>query len=67
MEKNLGPFREALNHEVVTVPGEFFVVNPGKARKEPSYLRKYVRFSFGAPYAVVERGLDRLAEMVRKA
>lgn len=58
-------FREALQRKVITVPGVFFDVNPGKRRTGPSPLAPYVRFSFGAPYGVVERGLDRLEEMIR--
>jgi aspartate/methionine/tyrosine aminotransferase len=57
-------FREALKRKVITVPGVFFDVNPGKRRPGPSPYRGFVRFSFGAPYEVVERGLDRLEEMV---
>ena len=57
-------FEEALKHQVITVPGEFFDVNPAKHRSGPSRLKSWVRFSYGAPYEVVERGLDRLAEMV---
>lgn len=57
-------FREALRHKVLTVPGEFFDVNPGKKRKGRSRLKSWVRFSFGPPMEVVRRGLDRLGEMV---
>lgn len=57
-------FREALKHKVLTVPGEFFDVNPGKARKGKSYLKSFVRFSFGPPMEVVRRGLDRLEKML---
>jgi aspartate/methionine/tyrosine aminotransferase len=58
-------FREALKHKVMVVPGEFFDVNPQKRRPGPSRLKQFVRFSYGAPYAVVERGLDRLTKMIR--
>jgi hypothetical protein len=57
-------FREALKHKVLTVPGEFFDVNPGKKRKGRSRLKSWVRFSFGPPMEVVERGLDRLGAML---
>ncbi len=60
-------FREALKHRVLTVPGEFFDVNPGKRRTGRSPLSTFVRFSFGPPMAVVRRGLDRLERMVRAA
>ena len=58
-------FRAALRHKVITVPGEFFDVNPGKRRSGArSRFRSYVRFSFGPPKDSVERGLARLDEML---
>jgi aspartate/methionine/tyrosine aminotransferase len=59
-------FRAALEHRVITVPGEFFDVNPRRERTGPSRLKKWMRFSFGAPMPVVARGLDRLARMLGK-
>lgn len=59
-------FRAALERRVMTVPGEFFDVNPGKTRTGPSPLAGWVRFSFGPPKDNVELGLDRLAEMVEE-
>lgn len=60
-------FREALKERVITVPGEFFDVNPGKQRMDPPRLGSYVRFSFGAPMPVVRRGMERLLNMVSRA
>jgi DNA-binding transcriptional MocR family regulator len=61
-------FKAALRHKVITVPGEFFDVNPGKRRSGArSRFRSYVRFSFGPPKDSVERGLARLDEMVGAA
>ncbi|MAE71473.1 MAG: aspartate aminotransferase [Gemmatimonadetes bacterium] len=57
-------FRRALQHKVMTVPGEFFDVNPGKQRSGPSPYRQWVRFSFGPPEDNVRMGLDRLEEML---
>lgn len=34
-------------------------------RSEDSRFRSWTRFSFGPPYANVEMGLDRLAQMLR--
>ena len=62
-----GFMREAFKHKVLTVPGEFFDVNPGRARRGSSPLSGYVRFSFGPPRAGengLVRGLDRLADMI---
>jgi N-succinyldiaminopimelate aminotransferase len=61
-------FRTALGHKVITVPGEFFDVNPGKRRSGArSRFRSYVRFSFGPPKDSVERGVARLEAMVAAA
>lgn len=61
-------FRAALERRVITVPGIFFDVNPGRRRSERlSRFRQYVRLSFGPPLDEVRRGLDRLAEMIREA
>ncbi|MGE0792463.1 MAG: pyridoxal phosphate-dependent aminotransferase [Sandaracinaceae bacterium] len=59
-------FRAALEHKVITVPGSFFDVDPGKRRGgRPSRFRHHVRFSFGPPMDVLERALDRIEAMVR--
>ncbi|MCC6675517.1 MAG: pyridoxal phosphate-dependent aminotransferase [Phycisphaerales bacterium] len=58
--------REGFKHQVLTVPGEFFDVNPAKSRTGPSPLASFVRFSFGPPRDNLEAGLNRLAEMVKK-
>jgi aspartate/methionine/tyrosine aminotransferase len=55
---------EAFKHKVLTVPGEFFDVNPGRVRTGKSPLAGFVRFSFGPPREVVERGVRRIGEMV---
>ena len=60
-------FRKALERKVICVPGHFFDVNPGKRRIDrPSRFRGHVRFSFGPEQDVLERALERLAEMVRE-
>jgi aspartate/methionine/tyrosine aminotransferase len=59
-------FRAALEQKVITVPGIFFDVNPGKRRTaRHSRFESHVRFSFGPPEEVVKAGLDRLEQMVR--
>lgn len=59
-------FRRALDHRVLTVPGEFFDVNPGKFRRGRSPDAQWMRFSFGPPADNMVAGLDRLADMVRR-
>jgi aspartate/methionine/tyrosine aminotransferase len=60
-------FRRALEHKVMTVPGEFFDVNPGKRRRGASPYRQWMRFSFGPPMDNLEMGLDRLERMISDA
>ncbi len=60
-------FREALNHQVICVPGEFFDVNPGHRRHATSRFASHVRFSFGPSMDTLETGLDRLEAMIRAA
>jgi hypothetical protein len=60
-------FRRALERKVMTVPGEFFDVNPGGRRKSPSPFLQWMRFSFGPPEDNMILGLDRLESMLREA
>lgn len=61
-------FRRALERQVITVPGVFFDVDPGKRRDHiASRLSGFVRLSFGPEREQVEAGLDRIAELVRSA
>lgn len=54
-------FRSALDRRVITVPGIFFDVNPGRRRsKRHTRFGQHVRLSFGPAMEVVERGLGRL-------
>jgi aspartate/methionine/tyrosine aminotransferase len=65
LDDGMGFFRAALARKVITVPGEFFDVNPGKRRRaHGSRFDHYVRFSFGPSAEVVERALARIAELV---
>ena len=58
-------FEAGLERRVITIPGRFFDVNPGKRRSHiPSRLHGFVRLSFGPARAELERGLDRLEELI---
>ena len=59
-------FWKALDWQVMTVPGNFFDVNPGGARTDKPF-DQWVRFSFGPPMDNVDLGLTRLEDMLRKA
>ena len=68
LSDGMGFFRAALAKKVITVPGEFFDVNPGKRRSQrASRFRSHVRFSFGPSLVTLETACDRLAEMIREA
>jgi N-succinyldiaminopimelate aminotransferase len=59
-------FRAALERKIITVPGEFFDVNPGKRRSgRASRFRDYVRFSFGPSMATLEKAVGRLETLVK--
>jgi aspartate/methionine/tyrosine aminotransferase len=57
-------FERALQHKVMTVPGQFFDVNPGGYRRRPSPYRQWMRFSFGPPMDNMRMGLSRLEQML---
>ncbi|NVB37961.1 pyridoxal phosphate-dependent aminotransferase [Pseudenhygromyxa sp. WMMC2535] len=59
-------FKAALERQVICVPGVFFDIDPGNRRDHiASRLAGFVRLSFGPERAQIERGLERLAELVR--
>jgi aspartate/methionine/tyrosine aminotransferase len=60
-------FQRALDRRVITVPGHFFDVNPGKRRMgRPSRFRGHVRFSFGPAMPLLQEALTRIEAMVRE-
>jgi aspartate/methionine/tyrosine aminotransferase len=68
LNDGMGFFRAALAKKVITVPGEFFDVNPGKRRHQRlSRFRAHVRFSFGPPLPALETALHRLEELIAEA
>jgi len=68
LSDGMGFFRSALAKKVITVPGEFFDVNPGKRRSQRvSRFRSHVRFSFGPSLETVETACDRLSDLIREA
>jgi aspartate/methionine/tyrosine aminotransferase len=60
-------FRAALAEKVITVPGVFFDVDPGKRRgARPSRFRNHARFSFGPSTRVLETAVQRLQALVER-
>ena len=61
-------FRAALERQVITVPGEFFDVDPGKRRGgRASRFRRHLRFSFGPTLPRLELALERFGELIASA
>jgi aspartate/methionine/tyrosine aminotransferase len=61
-------FRAALDKKVITVPGDFFDVDPGKRRGgRKSRFRRHLRFSFGPPMAKLETALERIKALIEDA
>jgi hypothetical protein len=61
-------FRAALDRNVITVPGAFFDVDPGKRRGgRTSRFSRHLRFSFGPALPRLETALARLGEMIKTA
>ena len=59
-----GFFKAALERKVVTIPGQFFDVNPGGTHPPMKELKKWVRFSFGPSEDKITTGLERFGEMI---
>ena len=60
--------KEALKHNVIVIPGEYFDVNPGARRSHvESRLRKYIRISFGPNISQVEAGLNKFDDIIKNA
>ena len=67
LDDGMGFFRAALEKKVITVPGEFFDVNPGKRRSQrASRFRRHVRFSFGPAMDNLETALGRLETLIKR-
>ena len=61
-------FRAALERKVITVPGDFFDVDPGKRRgARASRFRRHLRFSFGPAMPRLELALERFKELIAAA
>ena len=59
-------FEEGLEECVITVPGVFFDVNPGKRRRNNARYSNYCRISFGPELDTLKQGLDSLERVITK-
>lgn len=57
-------FEAGLHEKVITVPGIFFDVNPGRRRRMNPRYKQYARISFGPEHATLKRGLDALERVI---
>lgn len=61
-------FEACLKNKVITVPGEFFDINPGHRRADrPSRFRQFIRFSFGPSLEELKLGLDNIEKTIKAA
>lgn len=63
LNDGLAFFQTGLQYRVITVPGLFFDVNPGRRRTSARY-QTYCRMSFGPDMGTLRQGLDNLARMI---
>jgi aspartate/methionine/tyrosine aminotransferase len=67
LHTGFGFFRACLERKVITVPGLFFDVNPGKRRPaQLSHFGNHMRISFGPARPELERGLDAVEALIRE-
>ena len=58
-------FRQALEKQVIVVPGNYFDVNPGQRRNaRHSRFHHFVRFSFGPSMEKMQTAVDRLRDLI---
>ncbi len=63
-----GLFRAALAEKVITVPGNFFDVDPGGRRVgRASRFKHHARFSFGPNEGVIDTAIARLTALVERS
>ena len=68
LDDGMGFFRALLDKQVITVPGAFFDINPGRRRSgRRSRFERHVRFSFGPPVATRQTAVERMSDAVKSA
>ena len=64
LQRGIDFFRAGLKERVITVPGVFFDVNPGR-RRAHSRFDTLVRISYGPPLEELKRGMEALKRVVK--
>lgn len=65
LQRGIPLFKEGLKEKVITVPGVFFDVNPGR-RRPHSRFANLSRISYGPPMEQLKLGMDALERLVAK-
>jgi aspartate/methionine/tyrosine aminotransferase len=65
LDDGMAFFKALLERQVITVPGAFFDINPGRRRSaHRSRFERHVRFSFGPSMSVLQAAVDRIRQAV---
>ncbi|GAA5996685.1 pyridoxal phosphate-dependent aminotransferase [Rhodotorula paludigena] len=68
LDSGLVFFEEALKEKVIVVPGQFFDLNPSHRRNLlETPCDHFVRLSFGPPLEEIDRGLDGIERLIKRA
>lgn len=65
LRNGMALFQAGLEEQVITVPGVFFDINPGKRRQHSRY-QEFSRISFGPDVAQLERGFSALERVINR-
>ena len=61
-------FEECLKEKCIVIPGIFFDINPSHRRNMfNSPCHHYVRLSFGPPIESLDKGIDAMARVLKRA
>jgi aspartate/methionine/tyrosine aminotransferase len=68
LDDGMSFFHAMLEKQVITVPGAFFDINPGRRRSgRRSRFERHVRFSFGPTLATLRTAMERIEQAVKSA
>jgi N-succinyldiaminopimelate aminotransferase len=68
LDDGMSFFQAMLEKKVITVPGAFFDINPGRRRSgRRSRFERHVRFSFGPALSTLKTAVERIEQAVKSA
>jgi aspartate/methionine/tyrosine aminotransferase len=59
-------FEKALQEKLIVIPGEFFDLNFDRQKSKKVKFENYIRLSYGPTMAELERGIEKIATLLRK-